>query len=248
MTLKITILGSSAMYATLERACSGYLVERNGTTLWLEAGGGTWRNLQTHTDFEKLGGVMLTHRHPDHTIDLFQVFHARRYGAPDPLPRIPLWAPADTIDRLLGFSSELAESFEPRPISEDEPLEFAGMSFSFVRMAHPPETVGVRIESDGATFAFSSDSGPASDYARLAHDASLFLCEATFQDADLGWEGHLSASQAGKIAASVGAQRLALTHLPPNRDLSVSLDEARAAAPRLQVEIVEDGMTFEVGS
>ena len=246
MTMKITILGSSAMYATVERACSGYLVENDGTTLWLDAGGGTWRNLQAHTDFRKLGGVILTHRHPDHTIDLFQAFHARNYGCPQPLPQIPLWAPQETIDRLLGFAKELPESFDLRAISEDESLEWEGLDFSFVRMAHPAETLGVRIEKGDASLAFSSDTGPDADFERLAHDASLFLCEATFQD-DHQWEGHLSAGQAGKIAAATRVKRLALTHLPADRDLSVSLDQARTAAPGLQVDIVQDGMSFEVG-
>ena len=246
MTLKITILGSSAMYATPEWACSGYLVESGGTTLWLEAGGGTWRNLQNHTDFTKVNGVMLTHRHPDHTIDVFQAFHARNYGCPEALPQIPLWAPQETIERLLGFAKELPESFDLRPISEDTSLEFAGHDFSFVRMAHPAETLGVRIEKEGAVLAFSSDTGPAADFERLAHDASLFLCEATFQD-DHQWEGHLSAGQAGKIAAATRVKRLALTHLPAGRDLSVSLAQAQAAAPGLHIDIVQDGMSFEVG-
>ena len=77
MTMSLTVLGSSGMYATPERACSGYLVEIDDQTLWLDAGAGTWRNLMRHTDFRDLSGVLLSHRHPDHTTDVFQADHAR---------------------------------------------------------------------------------------------------------------------------------------------------------------------------
>ena len=234
------------MYATLERAAAGYFVESGGAKIWLDAGGGTWQHLQQHCDWRTLDAVILSHRHPDHTIDVLQAFHARQYGGPEPLEPIPLFAPQETLDRLLSFSSELDQSFDCRPIDVGEDVQLAAGKFSFVRMAHPVVTLGVRIETGDSVFAYSADSGPGADFSGLAGGADLFICEATFQDSDEEWEGHLRSSQAGSIAAEMNCKRLVLTHLPAERDLELSLKEARQAAPDLDIQLAQDGMRLEI--
>jgi ribonuclease BN (tRNA processing enzyme) len=246
VTTKVTVLGTSARFATPARACSGYLVELDGHRLWLDAGAGTWRNLLRHCAYEDVEGVIVTHRHPDHSTDVFQLEHARLYGPRGELPRIPLWAPAETHEALAGFK-ELA-AFDARVVEGGDAITFAGATIRFVSMAHPPETVGVRVEGAGAVVAYSADSGEEADFAALAGDADLFLCEASNQDSDEIWEGHLRASQAGRIATGLGVRRLVLTHLPVERDLGLSLAEAQRVADGLTVQLAADGDSYEVGS
>ena len=245
MSLAITVLGSSGMFATADQACSGYLVEWDGFKLWLDAGAGTWQSLRSATDYREFSGVLLTHRHPDHTTDVFQALHARYLGTHGRLPPIPLWAPRGTLDALNNFDSDMDDVFELRSVSGSERLELTGASLSFVSMAHPPETLGVRIEAGGSVAAYSADTGPAADFEVLAHNADLLVCEATLQGG-VSWEGHLNAAQAGTIAAGVGARKTLLTHLPPERDHAPSLAEARAAAPSSDVELAEQGRRYEV--
>jgi ribonuclease BN (tRNA processing enzyme) len=133
-------------------------------------------------------------------------------------------------------------------VSEGGAVEFAGATFAFTRMAHPVETLGVRIESNDAVFAYSADSGTAADFDGLAGGADLFICEATFQDSDEEWTGHMSASQAAAVAASVGVGDLVLSHLPPGRDVGLSLAEAHAAGEGLQIRLASDGLELDVGS
>ena len=246
MTLAVTVLGSAAMYSTPERACSGYLIETSSKKVWMDAGGGTWLHLQGLMEQDHLAGIVLTHRHPDHTLDLFQCFHARRYGGSEPLDEIPLWAPAETIDRLLAFSSELDESFDIHAVRAGDSVELGDLLLSFFEMAHPPETVGVRAESNGAIAAYSSDTGPDGDFQGLASGAQLLLCEATFQEADDEWDGHLTAAQAGKAAAAAGVAELVLTHLPDKRDLSISLAEAEAHSGGVPVRLASDGLRLDL--
>lgn len=246
MSLSVTILGSSAWYATRERAASGYLLEVNGRYVWMDAGGGTWRNLLSHIDFRDLAGVLITHDHPDHTTDVFQAYHARELTEDKPMEPIPLWAPKQTIDALVGFSKKFGERFELQPIRGGDSFEFAGAQFSFVETAHSEDTVGVRIGCDGAVLAYSADAGPDSDFKALAGNADLFLCEATFQDSDELWEGHLSAAQAGAAALDVGVKKLVLTHLPPNRDLTLSVAQANGAFDGIPVELATDGARYEI--
>jgi ribonuclease BN (tRNA processing enzyme) len=247
VTLTVTVLGSSAIYATRERACSGYLLELGGRHVWLDAGAGTWRNLLEHIDYPDIDAVILTHQHPDHTSDVFQAFHARNYGESPPLPVIPLWAPGPTLESLRGYNSSIDESFELNQVVEGGSFDYAGATFSFTLMAHPVETLGVRVEVGDVVFAYSADSGTDADFESLAASADLFICEATFQDSDEAWTGHMSASEAAGVAAGVGATRLVLTHLPAGRDLGISLAEADAAGVGVQIQLAADGQRFEVG-
>lgn len=247
MGFTITVLGSSGMFATVERACAGYLVRTSNSIVWLDAGAGTWQRLLGHVDFRNLSGVILTHRHPDHTSDVFQAYHARQFGGPEPMPPIPLWAPQETIDHLLAFVGDFGKSFDLRVVDDGSKMTLDAHTVSFVKVAHPPDTLGVRIENDGRVFAYSSDSGPDADFERLAADADVFICEATFQSSDGLWEGHMSASQAATIASKWGVKKLVLTHLPPGRDTELSLEEARKAAGGVAVELAVDGLELEIG-
>jgi ribonuclease BN (tRNA processing enzyme) len=248
LTIAITVLGSSGMFATADRACSGYLVEIGDKRLWLDAGAGTWQHLLEYIGYEDLDGVLLSHRHPDHTTDMFQAYHARWLGGPEPLPPIPLWAPAETLECVSGFYDVTEDGFILHEIDESTSLQIDDVHFTFFKTAHPPYTLGVRIERDGAVIAYSADSGEEADFAGLAGGADVFLCEATLQDRDELWFGHLRASQAGRIAAEVRAKLTVLTHLPPGRDLALSLAEAQAASGDSDVLLASDGLRLEVNA
>jgi ribonuclease BN (tRNA processing enzyme) len=247
MGFTVTVLGSSGMFVTKDRACAGYILAFGDHKLWLDAGSGSWRNMIGLVDHKALDGVILTHRHPDHTTDLFQAYHARHYGQPEPLPRIPVWAPQETVDAILGFVKDLEDSFDVRTVKAGDVLTIGGAQVSFVEMAHPAETVGVRVDHEGAVLAYSADTGEAADFEALAGGSDLFLCEATSQDSDELWEGHLRASQAGEIAARVKTKLLLLTHLRPGRDHELTLEQARRTSGDVAVELASDGKTWTVG-
>jgi ribonuclease BN (tRNA processing enzyme) len=246
VTLSVTVLGTSGMFATPERACAGYLLDWAGFRLWMDAGAGAWRNLVQHVPYPSVNGVLLTHRHSDHTTDVFQAVHARQYGGPEPLEPIPLWAPQETLDRLQAFDSEIADSFVLTPVSAGDHLDVHDAGFDFVEMVHPPVTLGIRVTCDGGVLAYSADTGPTADLGALARAADVFVCEATLQDADEPWYGHMSASQAGAAAADLGVDRLLLTHLPPGRDPQVSLAQATAACGSVRATLAEDGQRLEL--
>ena len=67
----------------------------------------------------------------------------------------------------------------------------------------------------GQSFAFVMDTALCDAAFELAADADLLVCEATFLNADADLAArykHLTAGQAGRIAAEAGARRLVLTH------------------------------------
>lgn len=90
----------------------------------------------------------------------------------------------------------------------------------------------VSVERTGQVVAFVMDTGLCDGAFELAKDADLLVCEATFAsaEADLARRyNHLTAAQAGKIAAEAGARRLVISHFSQRYpDESILLDEARA--------------------
>ena len=211
----------------------------------MDAGAGTWMNLQRFIDYRSVDAIVLSHRHPDHVTDAFQLFHAREFGPGDFDP-IPLWAPQQAIDALLGLVDDLATSFDLRPVQPGDRIAVGPASLRFVEMVHPPDTVGVRIEHGDAVIAYSADTGPTADLLDLASGADLFVCEATLQNEDSAWEGHMSAAQAGEAAAQAGVAKLVLTHLPPGRDLGLTLAEAEATSGGVAVQLADDKQRHEV--
>lgn len=93
----------------------------------------------------------------------------------------------------------------------------------------------VSVPRLGQRFAFVMDTRLCDAAFELADGADMLVCESTFADADAGLArdyGHLTARQAGQIAAAAGARLLVLTHFsqryetwPPQR----LRDEAAAA-------------------
>jgi ribonuclease Z len=85
----------------------------------------------------------------------------------------------------------------------------------------------------GQKFAFIMDTRLCDAAFELADDTDLLVCESTFADADAALAddyGHLTAGQAGQIAAAAGARRLVLTHFSQRyADTKQLLRDAAAA-------------------
>jgi len=61
---------------------------------------------------------------------------------------------------------------------------------------------------------YSGDTGYCDEIIRLSEGADLLVLEASFPDGN-GVEGHLTPSEAGRIATKAGIRRLVLTHFYP---------------------------------
>jgi ribonuclease Z len=91
----------------------------------------------------------------------------------------------------------------------------------------------VSVPRPGQKFAFIMDTRLCDAAFELAADTDLLVCESTFADADAALAddyGHLTAGQAGQVAAAAGARRLVLTHFSQRyADTKQLLRDAAAA-------------------
>ena len=246
MTLTVTVLGSSGSYPGRDRACSGYLVQGGGTTVWMDAGSGTMSNLQKHVRLEEIDAIVLSHEHPDHWADLNGLQVACAYGeGPD---CVRAYAPASLHDLAYKFNRA---SIEWHTISDGTVSEIGGQTWTFSRTDHPPETLAARVEVGGAAIGYTADTGTGWSPSSLGK-LDLLLAEATFQDEDAeeiakegGDVGHLSARQAGELARSAGIPRLVITHIWPTHDVELSRRQAEEGFGG-PVEVANDGDRFVV--
>jgi ribonuclease Z len=101
---------------------------------------------------------------------------------------------------------------------------------------HEPVRVEeVSVERPGQAMAFVMDTGLCQAALELARGADLLVCEATFAEAESELATkyrHLTAAQAGRLAAAAGARRLVITHFSQRYpDAERLLEEAAAEFP-----------------
>ena len=248
MTMEIVVLGSSGSFASADNPCTGYLVQTPGASVLLDCGPGTLGPLQRAIDFADLTAVVVTHNHPDHWLELpvlrnvFKYFHRRR--------DIPLYGTAETrrMDDALTVSggSGTTDPFVWNVITAASMITIGDQAWSFSRTDHPVETLAVRVDCEGRSFVFSSDTGPAWSVEAFGPGIDLVLHDASHLSA---FEGkgipHTSAREAGERCRAADVGRMVATHLLPGSDPEAHRAEASAAYGDA-VDIASPGDRFVV--
>lgn len=224
--LTITVLGCSGTYAAPGGACSGYLLRSATTAVWLDCGPGTLANLQRHVPLTEVDGIVCSHSHPDHWLELPVALNAFRYGIGRPEGRLPLHWTAQTAKRFAGVNGRPPEpTFASTVIDERSRFTIGDIDFSCSRTDHPVETLAVRADSGGRSIAYSADTGNGWSLSSLGEGIDVAVVEATLDEGQVGTVQHLTGRQAGEQAQRAGVATLVLTHLAPGSD-----PEARTAA------------------
>jgi ribonuclease BN (tRNA processing enzyme) len=253
------VLGASGTYPTAGQACSGYLLQAAGLRVWVDAGAGTLANLMHHITPPELDAIWVSHLHADHASDLALAGHALCFGHEPARSPIPVLGPPglrEYVHALLpaGVPGVPEQAFDLHEVHDGERFELDGLTLESVAVEHAMPAFGLRVTiapaSPGAgpvVFAYSGDTGPAASLTRLAADADLFLCEASWTAQPDGVPPiHLTAEQAGHCAAAAGARRLVLTHLRPDSDPAAAA-EAAARTFGGPVEIATQGAELAFG-
>lgn len=248
--MQLTVLGCAGSFPGPESACSAYLLQAEGFTLLVDFGSGSLSALQRYADLYRVDAILLTHLHCDHMLDACSYVVVRRYAPSGPLPPVPVYAPAGAPDRIAAaYSAEAEPVDDVYTFFSLQPGTFPIGPFTVTadRVNHPIETYGLRIEHGGRVLAYSSDTAPCEALLRLAQDADLFLCEASYLDGVQNPPGlHLTGREAGEAATKASVGRLLLTHLVPAWAAEASTVEAAAAAFAGPVDVIRPGARYDL--
>ncbi len=245
----LEVLGSSGTAPRAGNPASGYLVRSEGATIWMDAGPGTYMALLELVDPEGLDAVLLSHMHPDHSSDIFALAHTVAYIRHS-TRRIPVVVPDGSIARLQGFvggssDHQLFESLSFHEAQPGETFEFGDVSVSVQAAHHTVPAFAYRLTSGGATLGYTGDTGPSDLVTEHFAGIDLLLAEASLDDEGEPVPFHMTARQAGAMAAAAGVDRLLLTHIPetvdPRRSLLVAGEEFRG-----RLGLAEPGEAYKI--
>lgn len=237
----LTVLGTDGSYPAPGGACSGYLLRSEGFCTWMDAGPGTLANLQLHIPLAHLDAVVLSHSHPDHWSDLEGLYVAMRYFIGR--QGLPIYAPEGLRELMSGEKPD--GTFDWHVIKDGASADVGPVRWTWSQTDHPVETLAARAQVQGRSLGYSADTGSRWSMANLGPELSLALVEASLTTEAEGSMQHLSARQAGAMAATAGAERLVITHLAPPIDREHARQQATAAFGR-EVEVAEVGRTWPI--
>jgi ribonuclease BN (tRNA processing enzyme) len=264
--MRLTVLGKSPAWQDVDGACSGYLLEEDGTHVLLDCGNGVFGKLRKFVDYVDVDAVVISHLHADHFIDLvpysYALIHAPRQ---QPVP-VPPWPGTDcpACPRLVappgarkafrqvvgawGNEELIEQAFDLEEYSVESLIEIGPFRISFALMPHFVDSYAVSVTSTNGDrrLAYGADSRPAAELVEFARDADLFLVEATLPRPERsGVRGHLTAGEAGEHGREAGARRVVLTHISDELDQDEARERA-AAAFGGPVEVAREGAVYEL--
>jgi ribonuclease BN (tRNA processing enzyme) len=256
--LTLTILGAGPAAPNPGGVNSGYLVRQDDTALVLDCGPGTAGQVGLHVPPAHLGGVAISHFHPDHYFDLIALYYLLKFGDRRPT-RLPVWIPPDGrafLDRfgrvVADRAAMLEDVFDLQEYAAGREVCIGDLVVGFHPVQHYVQSHAMRVRGSGdEVLVFSSDVGPCAALPEAARDADLFLCEASLLDASQDERkaekrGHMTAAEAGAAAAAANVRRLLITHYRSGEDHNQHhLTSARATYPG-PIELARPGATYTV--
>lgn len=251
---ELGILGSGTAIPHPRRGTSGYAVmASSGEVLLIECGPGSTRRWPLFgISFERVRAIACTHHHVDHCGDLAAVMFGR--NVPDPRVSTPLAmiGPRGHQDLLTGleglYGTAVADADGAREVIEmkDGDRRAVGpFRIEAREVLHVAGSLGLRVECEGRTLAFSGDSGACPELVALCRGADVALLECSYP-AERPTTKHMNARTASEVACAASVSRLVLTHFYPQCDGVDIASQVRAAGYAGELVLAEDGMRLPI--
>lgn len=244
--MRVIPIGIWGGYPNKNEATSAFLIEQDGFRCLVDCGSGVLAAVQNYIELRNLDAVMISHYHPDHIADIGVLQHAAMVGMQLKEWNTPLFIYAHDKDLEEFKKLSYKGVTEGRAIRVAETLELGPWQVSFCETIHPVYCLAMKFTADGKTVVFTADTSWKKELIDFSRESDLLVAEANLYEKHLGIiQGHMSGSQAGKLAELASAKQLLLTHLPQYGELEEVLEAAKSRYTG-QVEFAVIGKTYEV--
>lgn len=250
--MRMMVLGSGTAVPDPERGSPGLAVWVEESLLFLDLGSGSLgRAARFGISVADLDGVFLSHLHPDHTGDLVPLLFAFRNPEWPRSKPLWLWGPPGFARHVAALENVYLGWIEPlgyeRQVAEldDSVVLHGDWQLKTVPVRHGPPAIACALtDSKGRKLVYSGDTEPCEELISLAAGADLLVLECSFPEGRF-CPGHLTPSQAGRIAARAEAKGLLLTHFyPACRDHDIVGACTRTYGGR--ITLARDGLILDV--
>lgn len=254
--MRVRVVGSSSSVPRPGRACTCHLIRTPATSVLFDMGTGAFAKLRATLDYNTIDGVIVSHMHADHFLDLIPLRYALKYGPLFREERMPLLLPPGGGATLRAMCDALARENDSDfldsvyDVAEYDPsaeLHIGELRLTFAKTEHYIDAYAIRAEYGDASVVYSADTAPCASVRALARGCSLFVCEASL---GLGTEsgpsrGHCSAIEAGQLAQDAGARRLLIAHYGTEYAPG-ELEDAAQAVYRGPCSVADDGIELSI--
>jgi ribonuclease BN (tRNA processing enzyme) len=223
---------------------AAYLVGSAGSWIVLDLGHGTFSGVAARVEPSSLAGVVISHLHPDHFVDLVPLRHYLRWEF-DPPRRVRVIAPRDISSRLDGLHGEAGfcqASLDVEPL-EDGIRDVGPFRLEARRVRHTDDSYAFRVSAadEGPGLVYSGDCGFGNDLAPLIRPGDALLAEVSYGPGPgVGSAAHLDGPTVGRLAASTRPGRVLLTHLLSHHDRVATVASVRRSFDG-DAQLVEPG-------
>lgn len=230
--MELIVLGASGTFPRPGGALSGYLIRHKETAVLIDIGTGVLSNLYAWLYPAKLDGLIVTHLHPDHFLDIYPFRYLLEFTASERLP-FPVYAPDGARAHIQPLFSEanpakFDQVFTFSNLKAEDKFEIGSLTFTSLKVPHLEPTFGIRVEAGSKAVFYTSDTGYDPKLIAYAQKADLLLAETTLLKAQAGEPvAHLTTHQVGQIAHEAGVKKLVLTHLWPHFNREQILAEVK---------------------
>ncbi len=244
--MEMILLGTGCPVVSLERYGPATLVRHRETSVLVDCGSGvTQRLLEAGTPGREIDGLVLTHLHSDHLVDLFQLvissWHQGRarpqrvFGPPGTKRYVDdlmaLWRPE--LEQRIAHElrpSTAALELEVEEFRDGWKTDFGDLEVEAVEVDHKPvqHAFGFVFRAGGKALVISGDTRPCAALCLAARGADLLVHEVFIHREMVVADGrrtragiervasyHTVSTEVGKLAAEAGVGALVLTHIVP---------------------------------
>ncbi|MFA5307183.1 MAG: MBL fold metallo-hydrolase [Candidatus Babeliales bacterium] len=255
---KIIIIGSGTCVPHPSRGSPANYIFFENKHFLVDGGSGSLHALaHAGINYAVLDGIFYTHFHIDHTGDLVPTMFALTN---DPTLKrtkdFVLYGPKGLKALVDTYRNMFKEWVTPkrfnivvRELDDHEEMAIDDGTVKAYHVQHTEHSLGYRFTTaTGKIIVFSGDTGYSSEVIDLAKNADLAIFECSMTEEDYErthFQGHLTATLAGKIAHQAEVKKLVFTHIYPDTD-KVPLQQRCATMFSGDSVIAQDFKIFEV--
>src|SRR5919108_1710044 len=173
--MSLVVLGAGPAFSDRPGSTgAAYLLEAAGSNILLDLGQGSFPALASRLEPSRLDGIVISHLHPDHFIDLVALRHYLVYHL-KPARRMTLFGPrglADRLDALHADPSFTSAAFDVVDLMPGA-VGLGAFTIEAALVTHAPESdsfgfrVSVTASPDSPGLVYSGDCGKAEDLVPL---------------------------------------------------------------------------------